>query len=262
MSRERSSDEANPQKEGEYDNPISDTFEDEAAESPSKASMDQKTADLDHDLTDDELSDLTFAFQAMDGDNSGTIELPELLAMMSVLGAEVSDADVKELFQSCKVEFMTWMNSHDQDAALPEYMKHTTGEAGQHGETKHGGVRHNVDLAIDRSNKQHPVFSRMKKVGRNPVLAYTVGAPITATNKLLSVSYNLAKDTTAQVATGLLGGSEEGARPQSTIAPSRLRRCLIHPHPHPRTLTRRLWLAQRSRRRRLLFVSCSSPTRT
>ena len=246
------------EKEAEFDNPMADAFDVEGAPgSPGKAADDQSFADLDHDLTDDELSDLTFAFQAMDRDGSGTIEPPELHAMMSVMGADITEAAVKELFRECKVEFQAWLKTHDQDAALPEYMEHTTDEAGG-GQTKHGGQRHNVELQIDSGNKQHPVFSRLKKAGQNPMIAYTVGAPITASNKLLSISYNMVRDTSGQLADGLLGGSKEGAWPRCTMRGEQLcsATALLHAPRRLRPLTHRSWLtAQPWRQRRLRCTS-------
>lgn len=218
--------------EGEFDNPVSDTFEDETVVSPAAGkggklqyanpvpgdtetelfedestptadavdplANDAKTADLDHEMTDDELSDLTYAFQAMDVSNDGTIEPPELLAMMRVLGADIAIEDVQKLFYECKQEFAEWLEAHERGTSLPEYMVHTHEEAGAAGSTKHGGARHNTELNIDRTNKQHPVFSRMKRLGRNPAIAYTVGAPLKAADKILAISYGLAKNAVPQ----------------------------------------------------------------
>jgi hypothetical protein len=187
----------------EFVNPSSESFESETPGSPGSPgspaaasavfeteAIPDSFADLDHELTDDELSDLTYAFQAMDVNNDGTIEPPELHAMMRVLGAEPSIADVEQLFFDCKKEFVLWMGSHQHGAILPDFMVQGSDELGN---TKHGGERHAVELDIDRSNKQHPLFSRVKRAGKNPAIAYTVGAPITAANKLLSISYGMAK---------------------------------------------------------------------
>ena len=49
-------------------------------------------AELEHELTDDEISDLTYSFQACDIDGGGTIEPEELHAMMAGLGVELKKA--------------------------------------------------------------------------------------------------------------------------------------------------------------------------
>ena len=121
----------------EFVNPTADTFESEVVgdasfekedRSPKKlqAVQEANVADLDHELTDDEISDLTYAFQAMDVSNDGTIEPPELHAMMRVLGAEPSIADVEQLFFDCKKEFEEWMASHMHGAVLPDFMTQGT----------------------------------------------------------------------------------------------------------------------------------------
>ena len=213
-----------------FDNPMSDEvpLEDRSSSVDGQAQQtfdndakaDSKTADLDHDLTDDELSDLTFAFQAMDRDapgakGHGTIEPEELYAMMVVLGAEITREQVDVLFRETKEEFLDWMKKHEVGTTLPEFMDHTSDEAGHHGATKHGGKRHHTALAVDKNAKQHPVFSRLRRLGKNPAIAYTVGAPITASQKLLAISYGLAKDA---VPKGLVGGEEDGECRAATSA--------------------------------------------
>ena len=182
-----------------FDNPISDSFETEGSASAAgtqsfedEAELADTTdmADLDHEKTDDELSDLTYAFQAMDVSNDGTIEPAELHAMMRVLGADITIEQVNKLYRECKKEFGDWVLAHTAGTVLPDFMHETRGGPGS---TKHGGERHMTDLNIDRKNKQHPVFSRVRRLGKNPAIAYTVGAPITAANKIMSISYGMAK---------------------------------------------------------------------
>ena len=183
---------------GTFDNPAS-AFETENDANPAAPEQERdfdtavsnvdRVADLETELTDDELSDLTYAFQAMDASNDGTIEPPELHAMMRVLGADISIGVVEQLFYECKKEFEQWMLAHKTGTVLPDFM--IQGETKR--STKHGAERHTVELNIDRSNKQHPLFSRAKRFGKNPAIMYTVGAPITAASKLLAISYGMVK---------------------------------------------------------------------
>ena len=78
-----------------FDNPIAadDLDDDKSPGTPGRM------ADFEHELTDDELGDLTYAFQAMDADANGTLEPDELHAMMAVLGAGVDMATVETMFR-------------------------------------------------------------------------------------------------------------------------------------------------------------------
>ena len=178
-----------------FDNPIAaeDLDDDKSPGTPGRM------ADFEHELTDDELGDLTYAFQAMDADANGTLEPDELHAMMSVLGAGVDMATVETMFRETKAEFQAWISTHDEETVLPDWMDEDhVGNQGVHGETKSGATRTSAALEIKRGDKQHPVFSRLKKIGKHPLVAYTVGAPLTATQKLLTISGALAKDTVTQ----------------------------------------------------------------
>lgn len=190
-----------------------ETFEkelssDEAATPEGNANV----ADHDHDLTEDELSDLTFAFQACDLDDAGTIAPDELHAMLSVLGAEVDEARCAALVKEAKQDFKEWLATHDIGTLLPSYMEHEKGKGhGVHGETKHGGERHHAELAIDRQNRHHPVLSRVKRLHENKIVK-TVATPVTYTGKLMSRSFGMGKDkkTVADTTEPLTKSGEDG----------------------------------------------------
>ena len=207
----------------DVDNPMSDPFDIEEGEEVDTFGAeegeeskyedgyapDEDVADLDHDLMEDELSDLTYAFQAMDTDSSGTIEPEELHAMMSVLGADVDFGTILQLFRDTKEEFLRWLDSQKHRKHLPHFMKHDKNarhDTNEHGTTKHGGTRHHSELAIDRTAKHHPVFSRVGRAGKSPLVKYTVGAPLVAADTLLGISYALAKNA---MPSGLMGGTAE-----------------------------------------------------
>ena len=90
-----------------------------------------RVAEFDHNLTDDELSDLIYAFQACDFDGSATIEQTELLAMINALGSVVFGdepiptvqlEDVMQLIPEVKADFAEWRSQHDKDTVLPPVM--------------------------------------------------------------------------------------------------------------------------------------------
>jgi hypothetical protein len=159
------------------------------------AEEDAKVADHESELTEDELSDLTFAFQACDLDDAGTIAPDELHAMLSVLGADIDDAGCLALMKEAKQDFKDWLATHEVGTVLPDHMEHSKGKGhGVHGETKHGGERHHHHLAIDRKNRHHPVLSRLHRAHGHPAVKALV-APATYTGKMMSISYELAKKT-------------------------------------------------------------------
>ena len=110
------------------------------------------------ELTDDELSDLAFAFQACDADEDGWIEVGELRAIFVALGAEVTETEVQELVADAKSHFREWLQEHVQgDDEFPEMMLYNGAEPGHHGDTKHGGQRHfhlpNVGKPVEKLRK-------------------------------------------------------------------------------------------------------------
>jgi hypothetical protein len=174
----------------------------DASETPPPGSVDARTADFKHELTDDELGDLTFAFQALDSDSSGTIEPLELHAMVSVLagpGTVVALDSVKELFKETKDEFRAWMKQQHEDATLPPWMDpDEAARQGVHGETHTGVERHHAELNIEKGNKDHAVWGRVKRFGQHPLIK-PLSSGIDATNRILQMSYGLAKDVTTDL---------------------------------------------------------------
>ena len=118
-------------------------------ESPSK-----KVAEHVTELNNDELSDLTFAFQACDVDGEGTIDVDELHSMLALLGTELSMEETAVLMKRSKQDFKDWLATHEVGAELPEYFDQKESKAdGVHGESKHGGDRHFHEIDIDKSNR-------------------------------------------------------------------------------------------------------------
>lgn len=177
-----------------------EVFENETGGDASPASP-TNVANHEHELTEDELSDLTFAFQACDLDDAGTIAPEELHAMLEVLGADVDDAGCLALMKEAKQDFKDWLATHELGALLPDHMEHDKSKGhGIHGETKHGGGRHHAELDIDKSNRHHPVLSRMQRLRSHPVGKVMV-SPVTYTGKMMNISYGLAKSALPQATT-------------------------------------------------------------
>ena len=161
------------------------TFEGADADAPRA-----EEAEFDHKMTDDELSDLTYAFQACDIDGAGTIEPEELHGMMAVLGAEVDLHTVQVVMKESTELFKKWMEEQlakDSKAAeaelnLPAAMEEGNDgkESGHHGDTKHGGKRHHMPLTI---KKKHPII----RFGQHPMMA-PVRVPMTYSAKLMYIS--------------------------------------------------------------------------
>ena len=177
-------------------------------ESPSK-----KVAEHVTELNNDELSDLTFAFQACDVDGEGTIDVDELHSMLALLGTELSMEETAALMKKAKQDFKDWLATHEVGTVLPEYFDQKESKSdGVHGESKHGGDRHFHEIDIDKSNRHHPILSRVQKAHQNP-LVKVVAAPVTYTGKLLDISYQMAKKalpskTTTEIdETELMGGN-------------------------------------------------------
>jgi len=109
-------------------------------------------------LSEDELKDLTFAFQAIDINDSGFLEVKELKAMLGVLTTAevVATEKVKQLVASVKAEFRAWLERADDDAVMPDSMQAVGRQeaAGEHGDTRHGGKRHHAELEITKNKKK------------------------------------------------------------------------------------------------------------
>lgn len=99
-------------KEGDdFDNPIN-TSEDGQEEGMSAAQM---IANNESGMTEEELSDLTYAFQAADMDGGGAIDQEEFSMMLSVMGCDISDAQVEQAIVDAKEGFSAWLKMADAE---------------------------------------------------------------------------------------------------------------------------------------------------
>ena len=147
-----------------------------------------KVAEFVHEMTDDELSDLTYAFQACDSDGGGTIESDELHAMINVLGCEVGLAEVTVLLHEAKVAFERWTDTHDEDTVLPDEMLHTDEDPGAQGSTMHGGTRHHSELNIE---KRSLVTRAASTAYAHPAMK-PIAIPVSYSKKVGAMSWRLA----------------------------------------------------------------------
>ena len=67
------------------------------------------------DMTEDELMDLTYAFQAADMDGGGAIDAEEFGMMLSVMGCSISKAQVKQVIVDAKSGFGAWKKMSDDE---------------------------------------------------------------------------------------------------------------------------------------------------
>jgi len=147
-------------------------------------------AEFESHLSEDDISDLTYAFQACDADRGGTIDVSEFHAMLDVLGApDLSLQLVQMLFVHAKQDFTEWRKEHDTNMALPEEMIYLETEAGHVDTHRHGGQRHYHTLAIDKANRSIlPQFqavrdSKMVTAVTSNKVMQTVGKPVAAVGK-------------------------------------------------------------------------------
>lgn len=66
-------------------------------------------------MTEDEMTDLTYAFQAADMDGSGAIDAQEFQMMLEVMGAQITTSQVRELIRNAKVGFRAWLEASNQE---------------------------------------------------------------------------------------------------------------------------------------------------
>ena len=154
----------------------------------------EAVADLEHTLTDDELSDLTFAFQALDINRNGTIEPRELHAMMAVLGAQVELEVVRELFQRTMAEFHAWQTLHE-DKLLPDEMNYSNKK-----ETQRARLHINIPWMNKVSNQN--VIAVAIKGTRNPIVSPVVTKIGSTADELLNLSSALVRGAASQIGLG------------------------------------------------------------
>jgi hypothetical protein len=167
-------------------------------------------------LTDDELSDLAFAFQACDSDEDGWIKVEDLRAIFVALGADISSDQVRELVVDAKLHFREWLHEHVQgENEYPEYMMYNGVEPGHHSDTKHGGQRHfhlpNVGKPVETLKKSGQLVN---KVGSTVVTATGASkvANVTVTGASKVVNVAGAAPGAATLKTGVRGGATLGKR--------------------------------------------------
>eukprot|EP01043_Picozoa_sp_COSAG02_P005033 COSAG02_NODE_134_length_34593_cov_43.594886_19_plen_272_part_00 len=167
-----------------------------------------RMADFDHDLTDDELSELAYTFQAVDSDGSGTIEPNELHAIVAVLAgpeADVSFEDIERLFQETKAEFQAWVKSQGEDAIMPTWMDNAQQNHGVHGQTSTGVDRHHAQLAVDKESalERNMILRRANRVRKHPLVR--------------PFSSRLNKNQKAMGVSDALVNGDESGRPRQTL---------------------------------------------
>ena len=66
-------------------------------------------------MTDDELMDLTYAFQAADMDGGGAIDTEEFGMMLTVMGCTISDDQINQVIADAKSGFAAWKKLSDDE---------------------------------------------------------------------------------------------------------------------------------------------------
>ena len=66
-------------------------------------------------MSEDELTDLTYAFNAADMDGGGAIDGDEFAMMLSVMGCEISPAQVERVIKEAEQGFAAWMKAADEE---------------------------------------------------------------------------------------------------------------------------------------------------
>ena len=67
------------------------------------------------EMTEDELNDLTYAFQAADMDGGGAIDEEEFALMLAVMGCEIDAESVKRVINEAKEGFADWLKLADEE---------------------------------------------------------------------------------------------------------------------------------------------------
>ena len=75
----------------------------------------QMIAANEAEMTEEELSDLTYAFQAADMDGGGAIDCDEFAMMLAVMGCDLSMDQVKEVIGDAKDGFGAWKKMADTE---------------------------------------------------------------------------------------------------------------------------------------------------
>jgi Ca2+-binding EF-hand superfamily protein len=67
------------------------------------------------EMTEDEMSDLMYAFQAADMDGSGAIDTTEFKMMLEVMGCQITTQQVQQVIDDAKAGFRAWLKSSDEE---------------------------------------------------------------------------------------------------------------------------------------------------
>ena len=70
------------------------------------------------EMTDEELSDLTYAFQAADMDGGGIIDADEFELMLTVIGATITKEQILGVIRGAKEGFAAWKRQSDEETVL------------------------------------------------------------------------------------------------------------------------------------------------
>ena len=108
----------------EFANPMADPrFEAERQNAQSMGSSVAEMIELNEvGMSDDELADLTDAFQAADTGGDGTLSLDEFHWMLEVMGCELNEKQSRKLAAEAKANFATWLKTSD-DSHMDECRK-------------------------------------------------------------------------------------------------------------------------------------------
>ena len=134
----------------EWQNPIADS------ESPpaSPGSL-AETIDLNRcDLSEDELVDLTYAFQAADMSGEGKISFEEFCFLLDVMGCDIGPERTRQLMADAKAGFATWLKTTDKRSRAQ------CKKAWDNFDTNHDGT---MDL-----NELNAVVAELQKQGFTP----------------------------------------------------------------------------------------------
>ena len=88
---------------------------DKEVESDDHSSAAQMIKANESEMSEDELADLTYAFQAADMDGGGAIDSSEFMMMLEVMGCTITLDEVKEVIGEAKDGFAAWKKMADEE---------------------------------------------------------------------------------------------------------------------------------------------------
>lgn len=105
------SDDDDDNGKGPISNPLAEAMEDDGQVSAAQ----MIAANNESGMSEEELGDLTYAFQAADMRGTGVIDVNEFGLMLTVMGCDVTDAKIEELMSDAKTGFMAWAKLSDEE---------------------------------------------------------------------------------------------------------------------------------------------------